>query len=291
MTKLICSDPVLKSVLEFQNSLPTKLANKYKPKKNTFTEVKIPAGFKVMIGFEFEFLTSKSQSAIVNYIKTHIFRKTKSGYGDWPTDIINYLRVHGDGSIRYSNVDHKLYNDLNNKRLPSNRRGHEISTPALEWSKSWKLAIKLVKYLNSIGSITNNSCGLHMNISVWKKRNGKYVNVTRNYQSTDFYDFLAKSETKLKRLWNREHSYWCRSQLISIRNLKNRYTTVGRISDLGYTYNVIGKYKTFNISRLASERNPYIECRIAGGANSHIRLTDAYHTISSFANSIVSSLK
>ena len=287
------TDPVLKSVLKFHNTLPRQLKYEFKLDKYTTTQVRIPRGFKVKLGFEFEFLTIGN--TIQKYAAKNIYKKNKfSSYRSFG--------LHTDGSIDFSYNDRRIirtsypieqtkirHNDLHDNSEPL-----EYSTPVLDWKDAWKSAIQFVSYLHKIGSFTNESCGLHLNISIWKKKNGKYVNVTRNSNHKIFREFLVDHEDDLLELWDRRNSEWChpiRNMPISAKNKTLLDFIKDRSVQRGSYY--LDKFSTFNIGKLSTQnnKNPYIECRIAGGEYCHLRLAQAYHTIGSFANCLLKSLK
>lgn len=265
---------------DFHSKLDSKFRRKY-PINSNLAPIRVPIGYKVMLGFEIEVITLASFLKIKRFVTKHISPKVLIGNTKNP----RYWHIHRDGSV-----------DFDHRKLPPTANTLEISTAAMDWPDAWANLIKIVEFLHENTAITNKTCGLHINVSVWKKNKTRgFTNVTDKYKFNDFSAFVNEHEAALLTLWNRKSNPYCAPiNRILKRPVYSKYRnatvrgTLDKNTVREYRNSIQNKYQSFNVRHLKA-KSPYIECRVPGNASCHLRLFDAYYTIGLLAQSILDS--
>lgn len=266
----------------------------------------IPPDFKVKLGFEIECVTPASRNRIITHMQKLTRKRVKVG-GD-TSDIENTWRVHSDGSIRFDSWDddyiYKSHYKSNILSRSRDLKGLEISSSAMQWKKAWENFALAVSMLSKEGSYTNESCGMHMSVSIWHRVPGSrsYKNCTANFKYDDLFNYLDKHESLLCRRWGRSANQYCTRLKPSIDYALSKYRArpmeqlrIRESTPMQFNPRELGlmsKYQTFNLSKLFTQvGNPYIECRIPGNTFCHIRALDAYVTMQSFTQMLLDSIE
>lgn len=176
------------------------------------------------VGFELEFCHDWSHKSVVNEIKS-IFPKEKwisythrkDGWGETYLRALDKFTLTQDYTI-YSPGDHS----------------YELITPVWSFNPSKKKLCKILQWMDDTGAITNDTCGLHVNIGL----GGRHISPQILIKNLNDKIWLAR--------FNRLHNEWCKPQTKKV-NLRTKF------------YSVNFRHKD------------YLEFRIIGGYNYHTK--------------------
>jgi len=202
------------------------------------------------IGFEFEIGSPISGRRICNKIKEE-------------------LGIEGLKSVQEYTVDTKLLHN------------GEITTPVWPFRKGMVNLRKIFRWFEKNGILTDDTCGLHVNLSYKKKE--------FNYMIDPMRLVLCFNEEKWLRACNRQRNTYTGCYIDELivdsrrkmfDNEEKVYEWIDKRLDL-----LKDKYRTVNIERLETN-NPYIEYRCLGGRGYHLRPNIMFKAIIDMSNNM-----
>ena len=219
----------------------------------------------VRIGFEFEFIangdTAPSFEAIQNQLK---FYFDDNFIIDEGADSSKHFIIKKDRSVKISySVE---------KETPV-----EISTSPMNLKESLIWSEKFFEFLKNNDYYTNETCGLHVNVSL---HNTDITNINP-------YTLLSMlDEVSQLHKWNRDSNKYCKS-LLQYEKIHLADNYIKLIDSINVQEEKDIKYHAINFLKLESN---YLEFRYMGGENYHLKNDLFKESVYRIANSIIYSI-
>lgn len=147
----------------------------------------------------------------------------------------------------------------------------EIVTIPINNKEALLVLRQIFDLLKDYGMVTNDSCGLHINVS---------TNKTSTNNTDLFKLMMFLGEDYLLSMFDRENNVYTRNmkkELLDTEFNKASYTEMNKI--IMQRIGEFGKYYSFNTNKLSLN---YIEFRVAGGANYQYRMKEITNTTHMF---------
>jgi hypothetical protein len=227
----------------------------------------MPLKSDLLIGFEFEF--------IAPFDKLVLKKKAKQDLGiSFIGSKFNKWKLVWDASV-----------ELKRKK---NYFSHELISPPLPFYEALQALHNVFVWMQENGCKTNNTCGLHVNVSFKDVIYNKKINIVKLG--------LLYPEIEILKTFNRSRNHYCSSQIKYLRKYrltpyeKSQMTSITAIEEFFISKMRIGSHKFHAMNLLKWKRNfnKYIEFRSIGNTDYEYKEKDIKKFIDAIARAMLS---